>query len=99
MRLKVENRLPQRYDTASLYLLLREFAQQINGVTEGSVQAITNGVTAAPTTGSYKQGDVLRKTDLTEAGASPNKYIVIGYACTASGTPGTWKELRCLTGN
>lgn len=99
MRVKADNRLPQKYDAASVMILLREIVQQLNGLTEGSIQAVTNSVTAAPTTGTYQQGDVLRKSNLAEAGGVGNKYVIVGYACTTGGSPGTWKELRCLTGN
>jgi hypothetical protein len=99
MRVKVDNRLPQTYNAAVLTSILRQVTDQLNLLTEGFVQAVTNAGTAAPTTGSYKQGDVIRHSAPSEAGAGGSKYVVIGFVCTASGTPGTWKEMRVLTGN
>lgn len=57
------------------------------------------GGTAAPTGGTWKQGDFFVNTTPTELGTSPNKYVIIGWSCVADGTPGTWVQCRCLTGN
>lgn len=79
--------------------LLRQICQQVNGITEGQAYAVHNAATAAPTTGSFAQGDLIRKSDPVEAGAAGSKYVIWGYLCVASGTPGTWLEMRVLTGN
>ena len=63
--------------------ILREHAQIINGVSDGSIDASQNG-TAAPTSQSWKQGDFIKNS--APAGATPT----IGWICTVSGTPGTW---------
>jgi hypothetical protein len=55
--------------------------------------------TAAPTGGSWTQGDFVRNSTPTELGTTPNKYVILGWSCIASGTPGTWVACRCLTGN
>ena len=47
-------------------------------------RAIYNTTTAAPTTGTWKQGD---KVIL----ALPSASGYLGYVCTTAGTPGTWK--------
>ena len=44
---------------------------------------------AAPTTGSWKRGDIV-KIALPTAGGK------IGWVCTASGTPGTWKQFGVI---
>lgn len=64
--------------------LFRAVNSQVNGVTEGSVYTFHNAYTAAPTTGTYAQGDFIKNTAPT--GSTPT----IGWICTASGTPGTW---------
>lgn len=99
MRVKVDNRLPQKYDVAVLTLLLREITTQLNLLSEGFLQAATNAGSAAPTTGSHRQGDMVRHSAPTEAGSAGSKYVIVGFICTTSGTPGTWKEMRVLTGN
>lgn len=83
----------------SLYDYLVLTARKINGLASGSYSARENQRTAAPTTGTWTQGDFVENSNAVEAGSSPNKYIIIGWRCTVGGTPGTWVELRCLTGN
>ena len=74
-----------------LFELFREHAQAIN--------SLRNEGTAAPTTGTWKQGDFMWNTAPAEAGSASSKYVVIGWVCTVSGTPGTWLASRTLTGN
>jgi hypothetical protein len=64
---------------------------------EGAL-AVAEG-TAAPTSGTWAVGDKVRNTAPAEAGSSGSKYTVAGWVCTAGGTPGTWLEMRSLTGN
>lgn len=77
---------------------LREHAIQVNNLTEGRVSAVTNATTAAPTTGPNKQGDFVRNSAPTELGSASSKYVIYGWLCVASGTPGTWVQCRFLTG-
>ena len=44
---------------------------------------------SVPTTGTWRQGDIVYETDPT-AGGTP------GYVCVVSGTPGTWKAMANL---
>jgi hypothetical protein len=78
---------------------LNRIARQINGTSEGSISAHHGASTAAPTTGTWAVGDFVLNATPAEAGAGGSKYVIHGWRCTASGTPGTWLELRCLTGN
>ena len=79
--------------------ILREIAQQLNSLSEGRVFATYNANTAAPTTGDYFQGDYVKNSEPAEAGSGGSKYVILGWVCVASGTPGTWNECRVLTGN
>lgn len=72
---------------------------QVNNLTEGRISADHSATTAAPTTGTWIQGDEVRNSAPTEAGTASSKYVIVGWKCVASGTPGTWVEMRCLTGN
>lgn len=78
---------------------LREHAQQINALSEGRLVGAYNAQTAAPTTGTYAQGDFIRNSAPAELGSASSKYVVIGWVCTVAGTPGTWLQCRFLTGN
>ncbi len=77
---------------------LREHATQVNQLTEGRITAVTNAATAAPVSGPNLQGDFIRNSAPTELGAASSKYVIYGWACTVSGTPGTWVPCRFLTG-
>ena len=96
MKLNRTSRMRLDAETERWY---REIAVQVNGLSEGSITAAYNATTAAPTTGTYAQGDQLRHSAPTEAGAVGSKYVTIGFVCTVAGTPGTWLAQRSLTGN
>lgn len=91
-RLPQESGIPQRLNVR-LYDLFRAIAQAVNGLAEGRIVATYNAATAAPTTGEHYQGDYVRNSEPVDAGG----YIVMGWVCVDSGTPGTWKECRCAT--
>lgn len=82
-----------------LYELFRQISNQVNGLSEGSIVANYNADTTAPTTGTYYQGDFIRNSTPVEAGTAGSKYVVYGFICVSSGSPGTWVEQRMLTGN
>lgn len=77
---------------------LREHATQVNMLTEGKLSAVYNSATAAPTTGTWAQGDFIRHSNPTEQNTGGLKYVLYGWECVASGTPGTWIECRFQTG-
>lgn len=55
--------------------------------------------TAAPTSGTWAQGDTVVNTAPTELGTVGSKYVVDKWRCVTAGNPGTWVQLRSLTGN
>lgn len=79
--------------------ILREYASQLNGLSEGKLAATYNAQTAAPTTGTYAQGDFIKNSAPAEAGSAGSKFVIVGWICSVAGTPGTWLECRYLTGN
>ena len=79
--------------------LWRQLSTQVNQASEGRIAAVTNADTGAPVTGAWEQGDFVRNSEPGELGTSGSKYLVFGWACIASGTPGTWVPLRISTGN
>lgn len=99
MRLTLRQLIPLKYDRGYFNDLWGMVQDQVNSLTEGRISAVTNATTAAPTTGSYKQGDFVRNSTPTEAGSAGSKYVLLGWVCVSSGSPGTWKEARVLTGN
>ena len=96
--MKVSTTLRANVD-AELARILRDMARQINGLSEGSIAARYNAAAAAPTTGTWAKGDTLTNSNPAELGTALSKYVVTGWICVASGTPGTWVQTRTLTGN
>lgn len=83
----------------SLYQVLKAIAVKVNQIASGTFAGRDNQSTAAPTTGSYAQGDEVLNSNPTELGTAGAKYVIRGWVCTVSGTPGTWVQQRFLTGN
>lgn len=101
MRLDENPLLPADTDRLSQRLsdVLRDHAQATNQVAEGKIDGAPNALTAAPTTGQYKQGDFVRNSAPAELGVATARYVVFGWLCVVSGTPGTFVQMRYLTGN
>jgi hypothetical protein len=102
-RLDLDPKLPQVGDypqlRTRLYDLFKLIAVQLNGISEGSLAATYNAGTAAPTTGTWAKGDVVKNSAPAELGAASSRYVITHWICTVSGTPGTWLQCRSLTGN
>jgi hypothetical protein len=79
--------------------LLKEVIGQINQLSEGTLAANYNALQAPPTSGAYAKGDEVKNSNPSELGAIGSKYVIRGWQCIASGTPGTWVQQRYLTGN
>lgn len=79
--------------------IYREFATQLNALSEGYIGAVTNASIAAPTTGTWNQGDFVANSTPSELGTASSKYTIRGWRCISGGTPGTWVQCRELTGN
>ena len=82
----------------SLIREFREHAKQVNGLSEGRLSATYNAQPAAPTTGAYAVGDIVRNSAPTELGTVGSKYVIFGWMCN-SASPLTFLQLRFLTGN
>lgn len=99
MKLNLFNRIPANYNPQIFARMFHEIQTQVNGNTEGLIGVSHAATTAAPTAGTHAQGDFVRNSTPSEAGSAGNKYVVLGWICTVSGTPGTFVSCRCLTGN
>lgn len=106
MRPVQEVALPQNVDSVyardlnyKLKDVFRVFAQRLNALSDGQISAIDNAATAAPTTGMYAVGDFVRNKTPSELGTIGSKYVVTGFVCVTAGTPGTFVQVRALTGN
>jgi hypothetical protein len=90
--------LTNEYNRGAVEDKFREVCAQLNGFSEGRIANRNNALTSIPTTGTFTQGDFVANSTPSEAGTAGSKYIVTGWICTVSGTPGTFKEARVLTG-
>lgn len=57
--------------------------------------------TTTPSVGNALQwyvGDVIRNTNPSVLGTAGSRYVISGWVCTTQGDPGTWSEMRTLTG-
>jgi hypothetical protein len=94
---KLDERITGAPPTVTKWMQLA--ARKVNDLAAGLFSAREGQLTAAPTTGTHAQGDIVWKSAPVEAGAGGSKYVILGWVCTVSGTPGTWLEMRVLTGN
>lgn len=63
-----------------------------------SLQDKHRAMAAAPTTGWWAQGQRVENTAPTVVLAGTTDYVITGWICTGAGEPGTWVEMRTLTG-
>lgn len=96
MKLNTTPRVNVDAETARWY---REIANQVNALSEGRIVGFYTAAAAAPTTGTWAQGDIVKNSAPAEAGSASSKYVVTGWICTVAGTPGTWLPMRVFTGN
>lgn len=87
---------PQRL-ISSLTEWARNVVNNHNSLARGEITAVYSS-TAAPTTGTHNIGDFVRNSAPSVAGGGGSQYVVLGWVCTVSGTPGTWVACRTLTG-
>jgi hypothetical protein len=80
---------------------LRKIQTQLNGISEGAAEKVTNAATAAPSGSaqSYAVGDFVLNSAPSELGTAGSRYVIHGWQCVAAGAPGTWVQCRFLTGN
>lgn len=98
-KVNTDFKVPSSYDPNRIEDLFREISEQLNNLAEGRLNARYLARTSTPSAGSWAKGDVITNSTPTEAGTAGGMYVIMGWICTASGTPGTWKEMRVLTGN
>ena len=95
-KLSLTARVPRQYDSASIQEIVRQLEHQANQHAEGRIAARHGATTAAPTTGDWVKGDLVDNSSPAVVSSDVADYIVVGWVCTVSGSPGTWKERRVL---
>lgn len=95
-KLYVSQRVPPAYDKGRMGELWRLAEEQANALAEGRIIARHGAMTAAPTAGNWVKGDLVDNSAPGVVSSAISDYVIVGWICTASGTPGTWKERRVL---
>jgi hypothetical protein len=90
---------PRLSPEAALKQELVQHATLLNLITDGRLSGTNNATTAAPTSGTHARGDEVKNSAPSELGTAGAKYVIRGWQCLVGGTPGTWVEMRYLTGN
>lgn len=95
------NAPPESPEGRLLFRLEREL-QSLKSANKGVYEnrlAAHNSAIAAPTGNTWAKGDIVLNSNPAEAGAGGSKYVTWAFICVSGGTPGTWLEMRTLTGN
>ena len=100
-KLNLEQFVHQEYDRSLMTEMARQIEDAINRLSSGAIYQHYNATTSAPTgtTVAHSLGDFVKNATPTELGTAGSMYLVVGWLCVASGTPGTFREARVLTGN
>lgn len=100
-RINLEQYVQEKYDPALTREIMRVVEDAVNRLSEGRIYQRYNAAAAAPTgtTVSYQVGDQVMNSNPVELGSAGSKYMIVGWMCIAAGTPGTFREMRVLTGN
>lgn len=83
MKIQVDSEVPWEYSQARWLSIIRKIQTSFNLLQGGALAGRMSG-TAAPTAGSWAQGDIVWNS-------APSAGGTVGWICTASGSPGTWK--------
>jgi hypothetical protein len=80
--------------------MVRQIEDAINRLSEGRIYQNYNAASAAPSgsTVAYQLGDFIKNLSPTPTGGAGSEYVILGWVCTAAGSPGTFEEVRTLTG-
>ena len=99
-RISLEHYVQEKYDPAQFREIIRILEDVINRAFEGRIYQHYSS-TAAPTgsTVSWQVGDMVWNSNPIELGTAGDAYLIMGWKCVSAGAPGTWHEMRVLTGN
>jgi hypothetical protein len=95
-KLVLSAKVARQYDPASLQDIVRQVETQANQHAEGRIKARHGAMTAAPTAGNWEIGDFVWNSNPSLVSSDIADYVLYGWICTASGTPGTWRQARVL---
>ena len=85
-------RVPAAYNRAALQEIVRLLEQQENSHAEGRLVARHGAMSSVPTNGTFAKGDIVWDS----APAVSNGTVRLGWINVASGSPGTFQEIRVM---
>lgn len=93
-------KISSEFRRADVVDALTAIVRQVDGLTEGGMAFKDNAASAAPTSSAvaYATGDWKWNVNPTVQGTAGSQYVTFAFICVANGSPGTWVELRGLTG-
>jgi hypothetical protein len=99
-RLYLEQFVTEKFDRGLMTEMVRQIEDAINRLSEGRIYQNYNAASAAPSgsTVAYQLGDFVKNLSPTPTGGAGSEYVILGWVCTAAGSPGTFEEVRTLTG-
>ena len=100
-KLLLDLRVPDKYDKATMADIIRQLCTQVNQLSEGGITARYQADTTTPAGSAvaYVAGDMKWNKSPSELGSAGSKYVVLGWLNVTAGSPGTFVEVRALTGN
>lgn len=103
-KLDLTSRVPDKYDKAVFTEIIRVITGQLNPLSEGRITAKYNARSVVPSGSAvaYAVGDFIPNNNATVASSvapgSGLNYVNLGWVCRVAGSPGTFEEVRVLTG-
>ena len=102
-KLILDLRVPEKYTRADIAPIIRAICSQVNLLSEGKIQARYQAQVSVPAGSvSAQVGDIVWDSNTTVRGSvAPGiaaSYVRLGWVCNVAGNPGTWQEIRTLTG-
>ena len=100
----ITDRIPSQYDKSNISDVIRAITTPLGLLLDGRIQPkATASTVPSGSAFSATPGDVVWDSNPTVRGSvAPGvaaSYVRWGWICTVPGTPGTWQEIRVLTGS
>lgn len=97
-------KIPKEYEKPAINEIFRAIFTQTDSLSEGRIAARYQAQSSVPNGSvvAYTKGDIVWDSNPTVRGSvAPGlaaSYVRVGWICTADGSPGTFQEMRLLTG-
>lgn len=98
-KLAVELEIPEKWEQFKVRDVVRKIQDAINDLAEGRIRARYLTSSTTPAFGTFSTGDWVFNSAPTELGTAGGKYVLLGWVCTSGGSPGSFNQIRTLTGN